>query len=126
MYINQRIAFLLIIIGFTILPITDVLAKRTKKQHQSDSPFVDIKNLGDSLQHMKNAPGRFYELPPRWSGEHNDPEYIQPDIVAENYHYNQTYRPQYHFTALHVHIGDATGLIVYKGQYHLFCMFDPW
>lgn len=46
--------------------------------------------------------------------------------VFENMHYNQPYRPQVHYTPITGQIADATGLIVYKGEYHLFYMYDEW
>jgi fructan beta-fructosidase len=51
---------------------------------------------------------------------------IHPSDVADAYHYHGQYRPQFHYTPMHGHIGDATGLIYYKGEYHLFYMYDPW
>ena len=71
-------------------------------------------------------PGDFGDLPPLWQRQPTDADYIQPRAVAENYHYAQRHRPQFHYTALHGHLGDATGLVVHQGRYHLFYMFDPW
>jgi fructan beta-fructosidase len=51
---------------------------------------------------------------------------IYPSEVAETFHYHGEYRPQVHYTPMQGHIGDATGLIYYKGEYHLFYMYDPW
>ena len=51
---------------------------------------------------------------------------IDPVEASLQQNYDQPYRPQFHFTALQGHIGDATGLIYYEGEYHLFCMFDKW
>jgi hypothetical protein len=70
--------------------------------------------------------GDFESLPPQWARENTDAGYILPHDVAENMHYDQPFRPQFHFTVLHSHIGDATGLVTYKGRYHLFFVFDPW
>ncbi len=56
-----------------------------------------------------------------------DDEYgITYDDVFENMHYNQPLRPQVHYTPITGQIGDATGLILYKGIYHLFHMYDEW
>lgn len=44
--------------------------------------------------------------------------------LAGQLHYRQPLRPQFHYTPIQGHIGDATGLIEYQGQYHLFYMFD--
>ncbi|MEI8224500.1 MAG: glycoside hydrolase family 32 protein [Bacteroidota bacterium] len=55
-----------------------------------------------------------------------DPQRITYQEVYENMHYNQTYRPQVHYTPITGEIGDATGLIWYKGEYHLFHMYDEW
>jgi sucrose-6-phosphate hydrolase SacC (GH32 family) len=41
-------------------------------------------------------------------------------------HYDQPLRPQVHYTPITGQIADATGLIYYKGIYHLFYMFDEW
>jgi fructan beta-fructosidase len=46
--------------------------------------------------------------------------------VFDNIHYNQVYRPQVHYTPITGQVGDATGLIRYKGEYHLFYMYDEW
>lgn len=46
--------------------------------------------------------------------------------VAEQQNYDQPLRPQFHYTAIQGHIGDATGLIYYKGEFHLFNIFDEW
>lgn len=56
-----------------------------------------------------------------------DPAYdIDPVEASRNQHYDQPYRPQFHYSALQGHIGDATGLIYHQGEYHLFSMFDQW
>ena len=52
------------------------------------------------------------------------PSTLTPEEVAEQQHYNQPLRPQFHYTALQGHIGDATGLFFYRGEYHLFTIFD--
>jgi sucrose-6-phosphate hydrolase SacC (GH32 family) len=46
--------------------------------------------------------------------------------VANQRHYDQPLRPQFHYTPIQGHTGDATGLIYYKGEFHLFTMFDEW
>lgn len=56
----------------------------------------------------------------------NDPAGLSYPDVYENIHYDQTYRPQIHYAPLTGEIADATGLILYKGTYHLFYMFDEW
>ncbi|MDH3651826.1 MAG: glycoside hydrolase family 32 protein [Saprospiraceae bacterium] len=56
-----------------------------------------------------------------------DDEYgITYDVVFENMHYNQPLRPQVHYTPITGQIADATGLILHKGSYHLFYMYDEW
>ncbi len=55
-----------------------------------------------------------------------DDDNIYPSEVADAFHYHGEYRPQVHYTPIQGHIGDATGLIYYKGEYHLFYMYDPW
>ncbi len=56
----------------------------------------------------------------------DDPYAISYDDVFENMHYNQPLRPQVHYTPITGQIADATGLIWYKGTYHLFYMYDEW
>lgn len=56
----------------------------------------------------------------------DDPNGLSYSDVFDNMHYNQTYRPQVHYTPITGEIGDATGLIRYKGEYHLFYMYDEW
>lgn len=51
---------------------------------------------------------------------------ITLDDVARERHYNHPLRPQLHYTPLQGHIGDATGLFYYAGEYHLFYMYDQW
>ncbi|MEI8225617.1 MAG: hypothetical protein WCG82_06780 [Bacteroidota bacterium] len=46
--------------------------------------------------------------------------------VFDNMHYNQGFRPQVHYTPITGQIAYATGLILYKGEYHLFYMYDEW
>ena len=45
---------------------------------------------------------------------------IAYDDVFHQMHYDQPLRPQVHYTPITGQIGDATGLILYKGIYHLF------
>jgi fructan beta-fructosidase len=56
----------------------------------------------------------------------DDPYGLSYADVFDNMHYNQTYRPQVHYTPITGQIADATGLIFYKGEYHLFYMYDEW
>ncbi len=51
---------------------------------------------------------------------------IAYDDVFHQMHYDQPLRPQVHYTPITGQIGDATGLILYKGVYHLFYMYDEW
>jgi fructan beta-fructosidase len=51
---------------------------------------------------------------------------LTPAEVADQQNYRQPLRPQFHYTALQGHIGDATGLVEYEGEYHLFNIFDEW
>src|SRR5580698_1965103 len=61
------------------------------------------------------------------AAEAPSPSYdIDPAEAARNQHYQQAERPQFHYTPIQGHIGDATGLIFYKGEYHLFYMSDKW
>jgi fructan beta-fructosidase len=56
----------------------------------------------------------------------NDPFRLDYKDVFDNVHYNQPLRPQVHYTPITGQIADPTGLIRYKGTYHLFYMFDEW
>lgn len=60
------------------------------------------------------------------SGDPADPYRLDYKDVYENMHYNQPLRPQVHYTPITGQIADATGLVRYKGKYHLFYMFDEW
>ncbi len=51
---------------------------------------------------------------------------MTPAEVADEQNYDQPLRPQFHYTTLQGHIGDATGLVSYQGEYHLFNIFDEW
>jgi hypothetical protein len=51
---------------------------------------------------------------------------MTPAEVADEQNYDQPLRPQFHYTTLQGHIGDATGLVSYRGEYHLFNIFDEW
>ena len=55
-----------------------------------------------------------------------DPYQLNYKDVYDNMHYNQPLRPQVHYTPITGQIADATGLVKYKGKYHLFYMFDEW
>lgn len=56
----------------------------------------------------------------------SDPYRLDYKDVFDNMHYNQPLRPQVHYTPITGQIADATGLVRYKGRYHLFYMFDEW
>ncbi|MGA2149663.1 MAG: glycoside hydrolase family 32 protein [Bryobacteraceae bacterium] len=51
---------------------------------------------------------------------------LTPDEVANEQNYRQPLRPQFHYTPIQGHIGDSTGLIYYRGEYHLFNIYDQW
>lgn len=51
---------------------------------------------------------------------------ITLEELADQRHYNHPLRPQLHYTPLQGHVGDATGLFYYDGEYHLFYMYDEW
>ncbi len=40
-------------------------------------------------------------------------------------YYNETYRPQYHFTPERNWMGQPCGLVYYEGEYHLFYQYNP-
>ena len=56
------------------------------------------------------------------TNEAADKNQLSYQNVFDNMHYNQGFRPQVHYTPITGQIADATGLILYKGEYHLnFC-----
>lgn len=55
-----------------------------------------------------------------------DPFRLDYKDVFDNINYDQPLRPQVHYTPLTGQIADATGLVKYKGTYHLFYMSDEW
>jgi sucrose-6-phosphate hydrolase SacC (GH32 family) len=63
---------------------------------------------------------------PKKQVEIEDPYRLKYNDVYENMHYNQPLRPQVHYTPITGQVADPTGLIRYKGRYHLFYMFDEW
>lgn len=67
------------------------------------------------------AASAFAQTPPR--PENAD---LTPEEVAGQQHYNQALRPQFHYTPIQGDLNDATGLIYYRGEYHLFHMYDEW
>lgn len=60
------------------------------------------------------------------TNEAADKNQLSYQNVFDNMHYNQGFRPQVHYTPITGQIADATGLILYKGEYHLFYMYDEW
>jgi sucrose-6-phosphate hydrolase SacC (GH32 family) len=56
-----------------------------------------------------------------------DPKFdITLDDVSGQRHYRHPLRPQLHYTPLQGHIGDATGLFYYAGEYPLLYLYDQW
>lgn len=51
--------------------------------------------------------------------------YVDNHIAGEEEMYNETYRPQYHFTTRRGWINDPNGLIFCKGRYHMFYQHNP-
>src|SRR5207247_550635 len=51
------------------------------------------------------------------------PRAAQPPKREHVYH--ETYRPQFHFTAMKTWPNDPNGLVYYRGEYHLFFQHNP-
>jgi len=49
----------------------------------------------------------------------------QADAIRTDELYNETYRPQFHFTARQNWLNDPNGLVYYQGEYHLFFQHNP-
>jgi sucrose-6-phosphate hydrolase SacC (GH32 family) len=67
--------------------------------------------------------GNNVSAPPSSSSENFD---LTPEQVADQQNYSQPLRPQFHYTALQGALRDATGLLYYRGEYHLFNIYDEW
>ena len=50
---------------------------------------------------------------------------IKPDKKADKKYYDETLRPQFHFTAEKGGLSNPNGLVYYGGEYHLFYQFQP-
>ncbi len=74
------------------------------------------------IETIKKSEDTIVEMQPELA----DPYRLDYKDVYENMHYNQPLRPQIHYTPISGQIADPTGLIRYKGKYHLFYMFDEW
>jgi fructan beta-fructosidase len=48
-----------------------------------------------------------------------------PAVAAPPAEYNQTYRPQFHYSPQKNWMNDPNGLVYYKGVYHLFYQYNP-
>ncbi len=53
----------------------------------------------------------------------SDARKAEPAVPEELY--NETYRPQFHFTARNNWINDPNGLVYYRGEFHLFFQHNP-
>lgn len=49
----------------------------------------------------------------------------QAEEIKTDELYNETYRPQFHFTAKKNWLNDPNGLVFYEGEYHLFFQHNP-
>lgn len=50
----------------------------------------------------------------------------QADDIKTDELYNETYRPQFHFSAQKGWLNDPNGMVFYKGEYHLFFQHNPF
>jgi sucrose-6-phosphate hydrolase SacC (GH32 family) len=83
--------------------------------------------FGVGLMVCMLSPASVHAAQPAKSKNEPDTLYdIDPAEASLNQHYHQAQRPQFHYTPIQGHIGDATGLIYNNGQFHLFYMFDKW
>jgi hypothetical protein len=84
------------------------------------SLYVPVMNAQRSTA---NISGNKVASPPAASDENFD---LTSGQVADQQKYSQPLRPQFHYTALQGPLRDATGLVYYQGEYHLFNIFDEW
>jgi fructan beta-fructosidase len=52
--------------------------------------------------------------------------FVSTVTVADRSLYNESFRPQFHFTPLKNWMNDPNGLVYYKGKYHLFFQYNPF
>ncbi|MCA0972083.1 glycoside hydrolase family 32 protein [Halobacillus litoralis] len=55
----------------------------------------------------------------------NDPPKQLAEGTGENVDYDQTFRPQFHYTPAENWMNDPNGMVYYEGEYHLFYQYNP-
>lgn len=52
--------------------------------------------------------------------------FVLPTYAADASYYDETYRPQFHFTPEANWMNDPNGLVYYAGEYHMFYQYHPY
>jgi sucrose-6-phosphate hydrolase SacC (GH32 family) len=73
---------------------------------------------------INETPDAAGQLPTAQSVEQSDLAQGPPMVFGRSY--EETYRPQFHFTPQINWMNDVNGPVYYAGEYHLFYQYAPW